>query len=194
MCGSGEHHHVDPAEVLAAMLRPIGGRAVDPIALEPVDEVTITSLVDNSYDGLLADTPGMRGDGVLRTPRVAAEQFRGGDTVPGLIAEHGFAALVTTRRGDTTHTLLFDTGISPDGLALNAERLGIDTAGIEAVVLSRNHFDHAGGFAGPARLRRRRGLPLTVHPLVWTPRRLAVPGQPAWEFPVLSKRSLENEG
>ena len=176
------------------MPRPIEGPAVDPIGLEPVDEVTVTSLVDNSYDGLLADAPGVRRFGIARTPRVAAGQFSGGDTVPGLIAEHGFAALVTTRRGDQRHTLLFDTGISPDGLAHNAERIGIDTSEIEAVVLSHNHFDHAGGFAGLARLRRRHGLPITVHPLVWTPRRIAVPGHPGWEFPVLSRRSLEGEG
>ena len=46
----------------------------------------------------------------------------------GLVAEHGFAALVTARRGDEVHTLLFDTGVSPNGLADNLERLGIDAA------------------------------------------------------------------
>ena len=35
--------------------RPAPGAAVDPIGLEPVDEVRITSLVDNVYDALLAD-------------------------------------------------------------------------------------------------------------------------------------------
>lgn len=176
------------------MPRLIEGPAVDPVVLEPVDEVTVTSLVDNSYDGLLPDGRWVKRFGIARTPRLSAGQFAGGDTVPGLVAEHGFAALVTTRRGDEKHTLLFDTGISPDGLALNAERIGLDTSEIEAVVLSHNHFDHAGGFAGLARLRRRHGLPITVHPLVWTPRRIALPGQSGWEFPVLSRRSLENEG
>ena len=39
------------------------------------------------------------------------------------------------------------------------------------------------------------GLPLTVHPLVWTRRRLALPGRPEWELPTLSAgRSLEGEG
>jgi len=176
------------------MPRNIEGEAVDPIHLEPVDEVIITTLVDNSYDGLLTDTEVARRTGLARTPRVEAWQFSGGNTVPGLVAEHGFSALITTRRGDRTHTLLFDTGISPNGLADNAERLGIDTAAIEGVVLSHNHWDHAGGFAGLARLRRRSGLPITVHPLVWTPHRVAVPGQVPWEFPVLNRHSLEAEG
>ncbi len=176
------------------MPRPIRGAAVDPIALEPVDEVVITTLVDNSFDGLLAEAGPAKRAKLPRTPPVAAPQFDGGTTVPGLIAEHGFAALVTTRRGDRTHTLLFDTGVSPDGLAQNLERLDLDASAIEALVLSHGHFDHAGGFPGLSRLRRRQGLPITVHPQVWSKRRVAIPGLPEWHLPVLNRRSLEDEG
>ena len=35
------------------MPRPVTGSAVDPITLEPVDEVVGTTLVDNVYDALL---------------------------------------------------------------------------------------------------------------------------------------------
>lgn len=200
MCDGGEHghghdhRHGADHEAQAAMPRPISGAAVDPITLEPVDEIVITTLVDNSYDGLMTDMGPAHRFAMARTPPVEAAHFEGGTTVPGLLAEHGFAALVTVRRGTSSHTLLFDTGITPDGMAGNIERLGIDTADIEAVVLSHGHFDHAGGFPGLARLRRRSGLPLTVHPLVWTPRRVAVPGHPAFELPILSRRSLEGEG
>jgi 7,8-dihydropterin-6-yl-methyl-4-(beta-D-ribofuranosyl)aminobenzene 5'-phosphate synthase len=89
---------------------------------------------------------------------------------------------------------LFDTGVSPNGLADNMERLGITAADIEALVLSHNHFDHAGGILGLSRLRRRAGLPITVHPDVWAPRQVAFPGQPEWRLPTLSRRSLEDEG
>jgi 7,8-dihydropterin-6-yl-methyl-4-(beta-D-ribofuranosyl)aminobenzene 5'-phosphate synthase len=182
------------ADALRSAPRPAEGAAADPIALEAVDEVVVTVLVDNSFDGLLGDSGPCRRArlGAVRT--VAAPQFESGWTNPGLVAEHGFSALVTTRRGDRTHTLLFDTGISPDGLATNAERLGIDTDAIEAVVLSHGHWDHAGGFPGLARLRAGRDLPLTVHPLVWTHRRLALPGQPFWELPTVSRSALEAEG
>lgn len=33
-----------------------------------------------------------------------------------------------------------------------------------------------------------------MHPLVWSQRRLALPGRPEWELPTLSRASLEREG
>src|SRR3954447_1624862 len=180
----------DAAAVRAAVPRPAPGPAVDPIALEPVDDVVITTLVDNVFDGLLTG-----GNGVVRAPLssglVAAPQFEGGRTMPGLRAEHGFSALVTVRRGATTTTLLFDTGISPDGMTENADRLGVDLRDLQGVVLSHGHFDHAGGLAG---LAARRRLPLTVHPSVWTRRRLVLPGTDGVELPTLSPTALEAEG
>lgn len=196
VCEGASHSgsHLEGLEVETAIPRDIGGEAVDPIAVEPVDEVVITTLVDNTYDGLMTDMGPARRAGMGRTPRVPAPQFEQGETVTGLVAEHGFAALVTTRRADRSHTLLFDTGVSPNGLADNMERLGIDADDIEAVVLSHGHFDHAGGIPGLARLRGRSGLPMILHPLVWTPRRIAIPGRPEWELPVLRRRSVEDEG
>ncbi|WP_091329085.1 MBL fold metallo-hydrolase [Geodermatophilus ruber] len=151
-------------------------------------------LMDNTYDGLMADLGPARRTPIARLPTVPAPQYEERRTYPGLVAEHGFSALVTVRRGGTTHVLLFDTGISPDGLAINTERLGVDVGTIEAVVLSHGHLDHAGGFAGLSRLRRGTSLPLAVHPLVWTHRRFAMPGAPEWVLPTLSRAALESEG
>jgi hypothetical protein len=69
------------------------GSAADPIALEPVDDVVVTTLVDNVYDALLT------GDNTItRAPLAAgtaqAPQFEPGFTNVGLMAEHGFSALV----------------------------------------------------------------------------------------------------
>jgi 7,8-dihydropterin-6-yl-methyl-4-(beta-D-ribofuranosyl)aminobenzene 5'-phosphate synthase len=187
----GSDHGHDPTY---AAPRGATGEAVDPIVLEPVDEVVVTTLVDNSYDGLMADMGPARRRPMARTPRVPAPHFEGGETVPGLVAEHGFSALVTVRRGERSHTVAFDTGVSPDGMAANMERLGVDAGDIEAVVLSHGHFDHAGGFPGLARLRGRTGVPLTVHPLVWSRRRVAIGGGNHWELPTLRRSSLEAEG
>jgi 7,8-dihydropterin-6-yl-methyl-4-(beta-D-ribofuranosyl)aminobenzene 5'-phosphate synthase len=188
------HAHDHDAEVSAATPRPIEGEAVDPIALEPVDEVVVTTLVDNSYDGLMVDMGPAKRRPMTRTPPVPTGLFEGGATVPGMLAEHGFSALVSVRRGERAHTLLFDTGVSPGGLADNMERLALDASAIETVVLSHGHFDHAGGFEGLAKLRGRTGVPLTVHPLVWTRRRLALPGRDPWDLPTLRRSSLEAEG
>jgi len=174
--------------------RPAPGDAIDPIGLEPVDEVVVTTLVDNVFDALLPNDE--------RTSRasfgvgpVEAPQFEDGRTAVGLRAEHGFSAMVTVRRDTTTTSLLFDTGLSPDAMVVNADRLGIDLLGVQGVILSHGHFDHAGGLAGLAtRARGGRSLPMVVHPMAWTRRRLAVPGAEPLDMPTLSPRSLEAEG
>jgi 7,8-dihydropterin-6-yl-methyl-4-(beta-D-ribofuranosyl)aminobenzene 5'-phosphate synthase len=158
-----------------------------------VDEIVVTTLVDNVYDALLTDD-----ERTTRTPFSAgtarAPQFEAGTTTVGLMAEHGFSALVTVRRGHTTTSLLFDTGLSPDAMVTNADRLGVDLSQVQAVVLSHGHFDHAGGLAGLSGKRGSRSLPMVVHPMVWARRRLAVPGREPAELPTLSKRALETEG
>jgi len=125
-------------DVRAAMPHPVVGSAADPIALEPVDDV-VTTLVDNVYDALLIGD-----DTITRAPLAAgtaqAPQFELGRTNVGLMAEHGFSALVTVRRGDTTTSVLFDTGLSPDAMVTNAGRLGLDLSGV-----------HAGAVPGPCR-------------------------------------------
>jgi 7,8-dihydropterin-6-yl-methyl-4-(beta-D-ribofuranosyl)aminobenzene 5'-phosphate synthase len=106
--------------------------------------VLVTTLVDNVYDALL---PG--DDRARRIPftagTAAGPQFEAGTTTVGVMAEHGFAALVSVRRGGATTTLLFDTGLSPDAMVTNADRLGVDLTALQGVVLSHGHFDHAGG-------------------------------------------------
>ena len=163
-----------PREVRTAVPRPATGPAVDPIALEPVNEIAITTLVNNVFDGLLEGdertTRAPLGAGLAEAP-----QFETGLTAVGLLAEHGFSALVSVRRGTTTTTLLFDTGISPGAMVTNAGRLGADLSGIQAVILSHGHFDHTGGLAGLAGKRGTRSLPMVLHPG-------SGPGG-AWRFP-----------
>jgi 7,8-dihydropterin-6-yl-methyl-4-(beta-D-ribofuranosyl)aminobenzene 5'-phosphate synthase len=188
MCDSS-----DSIQAAAAAPRAAAGAAVDPIQLEPVDEVVITTLVDNVFDALLADDA-RTARSSWWAARAAAPQFESGDTAVGLRAEHGFAALVTVRRGPKVTTLLFDTGLSPDAMVVNAERLGVDLGAVQTILLSHGHFDHAGGLAGLAGKRGPRSLPMVVHPLIWTRRRMAVPGREPDELPTLSKRALEGEG
>jgi 7,8-dihydropterin-6-yl-methyl-4-(beta-D-ribofuranosyl)aminobenzene 5'-phosphate synthase len=58
----------------------------------------------------------------------------------GTLGEHGFAALIERDGG----SILFDTG-GGQTLLHNAQRMNLDLRGVEQVVLSHGHYDHAGG-------------------------------------------------
>jgi 7,8-dihydropterin-6-yl-methyl-4-(beta-D-ribofuranosyl)aminobenzene 5'-phosphate synthase len=130
----------------------------------------------------------------LGAGRATAAQFEGGTAEVGLRAEHGFAALVTVRRGTRTTTVLFDTGLSPDALVVNAARLDVDLSDVQGIVLSHGHADHAGGLAGLAGRRGTRSVPMVVHPGAWSRRRFALPNGDARELPTLSRGALQGEG
>ena len=111
--------------IRAATPAAVPGRAVDPITLKPEDEVVVTTLADNVYDALVGGQ-----ETITRAPFAAgiaqAPQLESGTTQVGLMAEHGFSALVSVRTGSTTTSVLFDTDLSPDAMITNADRLGID--------------------------------------------------------------------
>ena len=86
--------------------------------------------------------------GRSRPATVMAEQ----QAFDSLIAEHGFSALVTVRKGPVEHRLLFDAGTSPDGVAENMRRLDIDPGSIEAIICSHGHYDHTTGIDGLIRV------------------------------------------
>ena len=186
------------AEAVARVApRPLGDAEVEPIALEPVDRVVLTTLVDNLSDALLLDQGPAKRRGLLAMagmPQVPAPLFEEGKTVDGLQAEHGFSMLVTVERGDRRSHILFDTGMTPDGMVGNMRRLGIDAADVEIVVLSHGHFDHTTGLDGLIREVGRRNLPVVVHPGLWARRRINLPGADPIELPTLSKPALAGAG
>jgi 7,8-dihydropterin-6-yl-methyl-4-(beta-D-ribofuranosyl)aminobenzene 5'-phosphate synthase len=149
---------------------------IEPIALQPVDALTITTLVDNTTDILLVDEGPARRAAIGAGPRVAAPVLDLGEAFDALRAEHGFAALVTVRRGEREHRILFDTGITPDGLVENMRRLELDPRDVETIVLSHGHFDHVGGMTGLVRVLGAANVPVVIHPEAWSRRRLVLPG------------------
>ena len=100
--------------------------------LKEVDKVEILSLVDNTIDILMAGTPQAK-----RFP-IRSDAL----TRESLVAEHGFAALVSASSSNTSESLLFDAGLSKHGLIHNMDVLEVRPKELRAIVLSHGHADH----------------------------------------------------
>jgi 7,8-dihydropterin-6-yl-methyl-4-(beta-D-ribofuranosyl)aminobenzene 5'-phosphate synthase len=176
----------------------LAGPVANVIALEPVDGVHVTTLVDNVSDGLLANQGPARRVGLTslpeHAPTVPASFIDGGRVVDPLRAEHGFSAFVTVVAGERRHHVIFDTGLSPDGMVGNMRRLNLDPKDAEAIVLSHGHFDHTTGLDGFVRAVGRPNLPVIIHPEFWARRRLAFPGREPFEMPSTSRSAIVDAG
>lgn len=171
---------------------------METIALQPVDGVQVTTLMDNSSDVLLLDEEGLvRRWGLNGSagplPIIPDGMSVDGHSIDFLRAEHGFSALVETTVGDRTRRVLFDAGITPDGLIGNLDRLGIEPDTFEAIVFSHGHFDHVMGLDGVARRLGHTNLPVFIHPDFWTRRRLVGPSA-VFDLPTPSRQAIEGTG
>jgi len=170
---------------------------MEAIGLEPVDAVTVTTLVDNVTDLLLGDEGPATRRPLARTldpPVVPARFLERGGTGEALRAEHGFSCLVDVEKGGRSVRVLFDAGLTPDGLVENMRRLEIAPGGVDVVVLSHGHWDHTTGMDGFVRERGRADMPVLIHPEFWSRRRLALPGRVPVELPTTSRSALEGAG
>lgn len=171
---------------------------METVALEPVDAVHVTTLVDNQVDVLMPDAGPVKRWGPVGTAGamqlVPAEVYLGGKVPDQPRAEHGYSALIEVLDAGRSRRVLFDTGVSPDGLVENLARLAISPETFEAIVLSHGHYDHVTGMDGLIRRLGRAELPIFVHPEIWSRRRITVPGGGAFELPVPSRAALEGAG
>lgn len=177
-----------------APLLPETAIAIDEVVpLEPVDEVSITVLMENASDMLLVSEEGVQRASLPGLPTTAHPMFER-PAADVLVAEHGFSSLVQMSSGGVEHRVLFDAGLSPDGMTENMRRLDVDPKDVGAIVLSHGHFDHADGLDGFIRSVGRRNLPVMIHPDFWLQRRLRLPGVDPWELPTTSRSALEGAG
>ena len=165
-------------------------------SLEPVNSVSITILVDNVTDMLLLDEgPATRPSmGTSVRGGVAAQFLEGGQTGDALRAEHGFSCLVTLARAGGATRVLFDAGLTPNGLVDNMRRLDLSPRDIDIIVLSHGHWDHTTGMHGLVGELGRANLPVLIHPEFWSRRRVALPGREPMELPSTSRQALEGAG
>jgi 7,8-dihydropterin-6-yl-methyl-4-(beta-D-ribofuranosyl)aminobenzene 5'-phosphate synthase len=166
---------------------------MEQIGLDPVDSVRITSLVDNVADTTAPSTGPARRTGWGRGTLEAHTMVGGRTSVP-LVAEHGFSALVDVTKGEKAHRILFDTGVSPNGMIENMRRLEVDPTTIEAIVLSHGHYDHTAGMHGLIEALGLPHLPVYLHPEAWNRRRVVIDGRDPREMPTTSRRALEDAG
>jgi 7,8-dihydropterin-6-yl-methyl-4-(beta-D-ribofuranosyl)aminobenzene 5'-phosphate synthase len=132
------------------------------VPLKKVDGAEIISLMDNSIDLLST----VRREEVQQV-RKWVKESKGEDWMKEHfrlpIAEHGFSMLIRLFCNGTAHSLLFDTGGSPEGVVANADRMGLDLSEIETIVLSHGHYDHFGGLLAVLRVADKKDLPIIVH-------------------------------
>ena len=188
MCDDAHAQH-QPVAAVASDVEP----AVT-VPLEPVESVELLSLIDNVTDAFMPDQGPAKRIGLRIDVRRPAALMAEGWSVDGLIAEHGFAMLVTVVKGGRSRRLLFDTGPSADGVVENMRRLEVDPGSIEAIVCSHGHFDHTTGLDGLTRALGRTNLPVIIHPHFWRRRRIVVPGSDPREIPTTSRQALSGAG
>ncbi|MCA1704848.1 MAG: MBL fold metallo-hydrolase [Actinobacteria bacterium] len=145
---------------------------MEAIALEPIDALTVTTLVDNVTDSLLSDQGPAKRPSMTAAPRMAARFLVGGETDDTLRAEHGFSALVTVEKAGRETRVLFDAGRTPDGLVENMRRLDLPPDQIDIVVLSHGHWDHVTGMDGLVRRLGSASMPVlsirsSGHAVAW---------------------------
>jgi len=155
------------------------------VGLAEVDSVEITILMDNYVDLLMVSGE------IAKQPRV-------GDTVgekqSRLIAEHGFCALVTVIADGQRESILFDAGLSPDGVLHNIDILETPLADVRAIVLSHGHADHTGALIGLLRRLGKRELPLIAHPDAFLQRKVVIPDGREVKLPPPDRGALLQEG
>src|SRR6516164_5584790 len=152
--------------------------------IQPVESLEITVLVDNVTDSLSTNP------GFVETEMAGAWR-RGMKSLSGrclCCAAHGLSCLITTRTPSSQHTLLFDTGPDESIFERNVIRLGVDMGGVDAMMLSHGHWDHAGAMP--------RALPMMAVSCPWR----TFPASRSWRrtglissSPVTSSRSYRTQ-
>jgi 7,8-dihydropterin-6-yl-methyl-4-(beta-D-ribofuranosyl)aminobenzene 5'-phosphate synthase len=155
------------------------------IGLEKADSVEITILMDNYVDLLMASSE------VAKQPRLGDTA---GEKQSRLMAEHGFCALATVITDGHRQSMLFDAGLSPDGVLHNIDALETPLAEVRGVVLSHGHPDHTGALIATLRQVSKRGLPLIAHPDAFLQRKIVLPNGQEMKLPPLERGALLDEG
>jgi 7,8-dihydropterin-6-yl-methyl-4-(beta-D-ribofuranosyl)aminobenzene 5'-phosphate synthase len=159
------------------------------------DRVEVLVLVDNVTDNL-STAPGYVEN---ELPRLWKRGLRLWSGQCMCCAAHGLSCAITAWRGDTAHTLLFDTGPDVSVFERNVERLGFDMGSVEAIVLSHGHWDHCGAMLRALEMIQLnnggRAVPTYMHPGMYRTRAMkAADGSMRPYGDVPTQAMLEQQG
>lgn len=133
--------------------------ALTPSAPPAVDRLAVRVVVDNAQDALQRST--RVGDVEVERVGMIMEPDLGRQVV----SQFGLGYQLESRRGEETRNFLLDFGPTAQSELANLDLFKIDTASVDALILSHGHFDHFGGLMPLLerdRARMRRDLPLYV--------------------------------
>jgi len=125
------------------------------------DGVTITVVVENQIDMLLADQASPVGSDDHCITRYGLMEHFDRKLIPPQ-AENGISFLVEARRGRHSTRILFDVGLTGRVLTHNLSVLGINPRLIDHLAISHGHPDHFGGIHSFLGLAERR-IPVATH-------------------------------
>jgi 7,8-dihydropterin-6-yl-methyl-4-(beta-D-ribofuranosyl)aminobenzene 5'-phosphate synthase len=142
LCGGGAAVFGAMITALLGGTKPMRAQSISG-AVPEVDSLAVRVVID-SYQFAVAPS--------TKAGNVEVQRFGWGigDKPPGktLISEFGLSMHIESKRGAETRNLLVDFGFTPEALVGNLDLLGIDPAGLDALVLSHGHYDHFGGLVG----------------------------------------------
>jgi 7,8-dihydropterin-6-yl-methyl-4-(beta-D-ribofuranosyl)aminobenzene 5'-phosphate synthase len=154
------------------------------IALKEVEKLEVRNLMDNFTDILMSGS-----EGVQRLPFGKNEDMR-----PAPIAEHVFSALVKIMSEGKEHLILLDTGVTPEGVLVNSDRMEIDLSPTEAIVITHGHADHIAGLMSILNRVGKVDMPVIVHPKAFLQRWAVFPDGVKVRLPSLDRQSLQSAG
>lgn len=165
------------------------------LKLATVDRVEVLVIVDNVTDSLSL-VPDYVENEVPRLWKRGLKRLSGRCLC---CAAHGLSCAITVWSGQTTRTLLFDTGPDTTVFERNVERLGLDMGCVEGVVLSHGHWDHCGAMLRALEMIQLRNggrsVPTYMHPDMYRSRATKAPdGTMRRLADVPSQADLEKEG
>jgi 7,8-dihydropterin-6-yl-methyl-4-(beta-D-ribofuranosyl)aminobenzene 5'-phosphate synthase len=165
------------------------------LELAEADRVEVLVLVDNVTDNL-SSVPGYVEN---ELPRLWKRGLRRWSGRCMCCAAHGLSCAITAWRGETVHTLLFDTGPDDSVFERNVERLGFDVECVDALVLSHGHWDHSGAMLRALEMIQLRNggraVPTYMHPGMYATRAMKAPDGSMRLFEdVPSAAQLEQQG